>query len=96
MVAEITRVATEYTVAVDVSRMFGPRGEEPQEVDLASVFALVGSLAEEGYTAVLWRELIGIRDTSRAQLSTLQNKLGPGSVVAAGVAALTDEERSGG
>lgn len=91
--AEITRVATEYTVAVDVAAMEREGASEyGRGWTVASMLALVGDLLERGYGPVLYRELMAVREISRETLETAQSMLGvDGAAVRAGVNGLRSE-----
>lgn len=85
--AEVTGVRTEFTVQVDVGRLY----ESGQTVDPATMLALVGSLMEEGVGPELWRELLVFRD-ERERVTRAHRDLGGfASVLAAGLVAVEQE-----
>lgn len=88
--AEVTGVRTEFTVQIDVGRLY----EQNQTADPASMLALVGSLLEEGAGVALWRELLAFRDERERIVRVHRDRTATGepgswlSVIHAGLAAL--------
>lgn len=90
--AEVTGVRTEYTVQVDMARVY----ESNSTVDLASLLALAASLAEEGHGVALWQELLAFRDERNA-VEVAHRDMGPGtvSVIRYGLAAYRQRRANG-
>lgn len=77
----MTGVRTEYTVSVDVAAVH----RSQSTVDLASLLALVGDLAEAGCSSAVWRELLAFRD-HREAVQTAHMDMGmDGSVLQRGL-----------